>query len=85
MQPDSGWIEHDQALCATYQFDDFTTAFAFMTAVAISAEKMNHHPDWRNVWNTVEFRLQTHDAGNQVTDRDRKLAASISAIRKQFV
>lgn len=51
-----------------------------MTKVAILAEKQNHHPEWTNVYNRLEIRLSTHDAGNVVTDRDRKLAAAIDAL-----
>ncbi len=55
-----------------------------MTEVAFAAEKMNHHPNWSNVWNTVEIRLNTHDAGNTVTDRDHKLAAAIDKIFARY-
>ena len=51
-----------------------------MTRVAIIAEKMNHHPTWTNTWNKVTFELSTHDAGNKVTDRDRKLAEAIDRL-----
>ena len=51
-----------------------------MTRVALEAEKMDHHPDWSNVYNTVEIRLSTHSAGDVVTDKDRKLAAKIDAL-----
>ncbi len=51
-----------------------------MTRVALIAEKMNHHPDWKNVYNRVEISLSTHDAGNVVTDRDRKLAEAIDKL-----
>lgn len=74
------WIEKDNKLQATFQFDDFIGAFAFMTKVALIAEKMDHHPNWSNVWNKVEIALTTHDAGNTVTDKDRQLAKAIEAI-----
>lgn len=74
------WKEKDNSLQATLQFKDFAEAFAFMTEVAFYAEKQNHHPNWSNVWNTVEIKLNTHDAGNIVTDKDHKLAAAISKI-----
>jgi len=74
------WKEENQALCATFTFDDFKTAFAFMTRVAFEAEAQQHHPNWTNVYNTVEFQLNTHDAGDIVTDKDRKLADSIDGI-----
>jgi len=74
------WEEKDNKLQATFKFDDFVSAFAFMTEVAFHAEKQNHHPNWSNVWNTVEINLTTHDAGNTVTEKDRKLAETISSI-----
>lgn len=64
----------------TFKFDNFIDAFAFMTKVALIAEKMNHHPNWSNVYNTVEIALNTHDAGNTVTEKDRKLAAAIDKL-----
>lgn len=79
------WVEKDNALNATFKFDDFAEAFAFMTEVAFHAEKQNHHPNWSNVWNTVEVQLNTHDAGNVVTDKDHKLAASITKIYNKKV
>jgi 4a-hydroxytetrahydrobiopterin dehydratase len=74
------WREEKNRLQATFQFKDFPQAFAFMTEVAMTAEKQNHHPNWSNVWNTVEIQLTTHDAGNVVTDKDRLLAKAIDAI-----
>lgn len=78
------WTETDNSLQATFQFKDFSQAFAFMTEVAIQAEKMNHHPEWTNVWNKVQFKLNTHDAGSTVTDRDRRLAKAIDAIAERY-
>ena len=74
------WKEVDNKLTNTFKFKDFSEAFGFMTRVALIAEKMDHHPTWTNSWNTVTFELSTHDAGNKVTDRDRKLAAAIDAL-----
>lgn len=74
------WTEKDNSLYRKFEFRDFSEAFAFMTRVAIEAEKMNHHPLWTNVWNRVEIWLSTHDAGDVVTDKDRRLAAKIDAI-----
>ncbi|MBK9400386.1 MAG: 4a-hydroxytetrahydrobiopterin dehydratase [Bacteroidetes bacterium] len=74
------WIEKDNKLTKTFKFKDFTEAFGFMTRVAFIAEKMNHHPDWRNVYNTVEISLNTHDAGGVITDRDKNLAEKIDQI-----
>ena len=74
------WQETDNKLHRQFKFQDFSEAFAFMTRVAILAEKQNHHPTWTNTWNTVDIWLNTHYAGNIVTDRDRKLAASIDKL-----
>jgi 4a-hydroxytetrahydrobiopterin dehydratase len=74
------WQEIDNKLYRKFVFADFSEAFAFMTRVAMLAEKQNHHPLWTNVWNTVEIWLSTHDAGDIITDKDRKLAASIDEI-----
>lgn len=74
------WQEADNRLKKTFKFKDFNEAFGFMSRVALIAEKMNHHPTWTNTWNTVSFELSTHDAGDQVTDRDRKLAAAIDSL-----
>lgn len=76
----SNWQEIENALYRKFEFKDFSEAFAFMTRVAMIAEKMNHHPRWTNVWNTVEMWLNTHDAGNVVTERDRKLAERIDLL-----
>lgn len=73
------WTETDNKLYKKFKFKDFSEAFSFMTRVALEAEKMNHHPLWTNVYNTVEIWLSTHDAGNIVTDKDRKLADAIDA------
>jgi 4a-hydroxytetrahydrobiopterin dehydratase len=74
------WQETDQKLYRKFQFADFSEAFAFMTRVAMVAEKMNHHPRWTNVWNTVEIWLSTHDAGDVVTEKDRALAHAIDQL-----
>jgi 4a-hydroxytetrahydrobiopterin dehydratase len=74
------WQEENNRLKKTFKFKDFSEAFAFMTRVALIAEKMDHHPTWTNTWNTVAIELSTHDAGDVVTDLDRKLAASIDKI-----
>ena len=71
------WQEADNKLYRKFQFKNFSEAFAFMARVAMEAEKMDHHPLWTNVWNTVEIWLSTHDAGDIVTDKDRKLAQKI--------
>lgn len=74
------WQTVNNALYQKFEFSDFSEAFAFMTRVAMIAEKMDHHPKWTNVWNTVELWLSTHDAGDIVTDKDKKLAEKISAL-----
>jgi len=73
------WKEEDNKLKKTLTFKDFTHAFGFMAKVAIEAEKMNHHPFWTNVYNTVTIELSTHDAGNIVTEKDRGLAKVIDS------
>lgn len=74
------WVLEPGALAITrgFVFADFGEAFAFMTRVALAAERADHHPEWRNVYNRVEVRLTTHDAGG-LTDRDFALAAAIDA------
>jgi 4a-hydroxytetrahydrobiopterin dehydratase len=74
------WQDADNRLKKTFKFRDFNEAFGFMTRVALLAEKMNHHPTWTNTWNTVSFELSTHDAGDKVTDKDRKLADAIDKL-----
>lgn len=74
------WIESNNKLYRKFQFKNFSEAFAFMTRVAMEAEKMDHHPLWTNVWNKVEIWRSTHDAGDIVTDKDRQLAAKIDAL-----
>jgi 4a-hydroxytetrahydrobiopterin dehydratase len=76
-----GWTLEDggKALLRTFKFKDFSGAFAFLTRVALHAEKVDHHPEFTNVWNRVDFRLTTHDTGG-VTDRDLKLAKKIDEL-----
>lgn len=74
------WTEENNQLKRSFQFNNFSEAFAFMTRVAFAAEKMNHHPNWSNVYNKVDIALCTHDAGNTVTEKDRKLSAEIDKI-----
>jgi 4a-hydroxytetrahydrobiopterin dehydratase len=74
------WEEKNNTLHKKVEFKNFSEAFGFMTRVALEAEKMNHHPLWTNVYNTVEFWLSTHDAGDIVTDKDRNLAKKIDAL-----
>lgn len=74
------WNEEHNQLKRHFQFNNFIDAFGFMTKVAMVAEKMNHHPNWNNSYNKVEIMLYTHDAGNIVTEKDRKLAIEIDKI-----
>jgi 4a-hydroxytetrahydrobiopterin dehydratase len=81
MEIPDGWGEEEggKALVRSFKFKDFSEAFAFLTQVAMHAEKVDHHPEFTNCWNRVDFRLTTHDAGG-VTDRDRKLAEAINGL-----
>jgi 4a-hydroxytetrahydrobiopterin dehydratase len=76
-----GWsLSSDgKALERSHRFKDFSEAFAFLTRVAMHAEKVDHHPEFTNVWNRVDFRLTTHDTGG-VTERDVELARAINAL-----
>jgi 4a-hydroxytetrahydrobiopterin dehydratase len=74
------WIEKDNKLSRTFEFSNFIEAFGFMSKVAIVAEKMNHHPNWSNVYNKVTIELTTHDEGNTITEKDRKLSAAIDQL-----
>ena len=74
------WHETNNKLYKAFTFKDFSEAFSFMTRVALLAEKMNHHPTWTNTWNKVEIWLKTHDAGDVVTEKDRKLATGIDKL-----
>jgi 4a-hydroxytetrahydrobiopterin dehydratase len=80
-----GWSEvaGREAITRTFTFKDFNEAFGFMCRVALVAEKRDHHPEWRNVYKTVEVVLSTHDAGG-VTSRDIDLALAMDAIAKPF-
>jgi len=75
-----GWKEENNELHRSFEFRDFSEAFAFMTRVAFIAEKHNHHPRWTNVWNKVDIHLNTHDAGDVVTEKDHKLATAIDKL-----
>ncbi|CDR41657.1 hypothetical protein NBRC10512_001185 [Rhodotorula toruloides] len=72
-----------QKLSREYTFKDFSEAWGFMSRVALVAEKLNHHPEWTNVYNRVSIALTTHDEGNQLTALDVKLAERIEAIAGQ--
>ena len=81
MDAPKGWrFEEDgKAVVRTFKFKDFSEAFAFLTRVALHAEKVDHHPEFTSVWNRVDFRLTSHDAGG-VTERDVKLAEAINSL-----
>jgi 4a-hydroxytetrahydrobiopterin dehydratase len=74
------WEEKDNKLYRKFQFKNFSEAFAFMTRVALAAEKMDHHPKWTNEYNQLEIWLSTHDAGDVVTEKDKKLASIIDGL-----
>ena len=78
------WKEKNNQLNQIFEFKDFVEAFAFMTQIAFLAEKMNHHPNWSNVYNNVEITLFTHDANNTITEKDRKLAKEIDLVYKKI-
>ena len=81
IEPVEHWIPAADAKSwhRSFSFKDFSAAFAFMTRVALAAEAMDHHPDWRNCWNLVEISLSTHSAGG-ITELDQKLARKINRI-----
>jgi 4a-hydroxytetrahydrobiopterin dehydratase len=81
MDVPEGWILEDggKALLRTFKFKDFSEAFGFLARVALKAEKADHHPEFTSVWNRVDFRLTSHDAGG-VTERDVKLANAINRL-----
>jgi len=74
-----GWSHQAGKLARTFQFDDFVAAFGFMTRCALVAERMNHHPEWSNVYRTVKVELATHDAGG-ITTLDFDLARAMSSL-----
>jgi 4a-hydroxytetrahydrobiopterin dehydratase len=83
MDAPQGWAleEGGKALTRTFKFEDFSEAFGFLTRVALHAEKVDHHPEFTNVWNRVDFRLTSHDAGG-VTERDVRLAEAIGRLAR---
>lgn len=76
------WQEKETQLYRSFQFPDFKEAFAFMTKVALVAEKLDHHPNWINEYNKVDIYLSTHSAGGIITDKDRELARLIDTLYK---
>ncbi len=80
-----GWTfdAERNGVARSFRFADFSAAFAFMTRVALEAEKADHHPDWSNVWNRVDILLSTHSEGG-VTEKDVALAKRVEAFRSVF-
>ncbi|HAS35994.1 MAG TPA: 4a-hydroxytetrahydrobiopterin dehydratase [Flavobacteriales bacterium] len=78
------WTEQNNKLSRSFEFSNFIEAWGFMNQVALIAEKMNHHPNWSNVYNQVVIDLNTHDAGGIVTEQDRVLAKAIDDIFKSL-
>lgn len=74
------WKETNDTLVKKFEFKNFVEAFSFMTKVALIAEKMSHHPEWKNVYNKVKITLTTHDEGNKITEKDRELAKAIDEL-----
>lgn len=74
------WEHKNNRLIREFNFEDFSEAFAFMTRVALLAEKNNHHPWWENVYNRVKIELSTHEAGDIVTEKDKNLAMEIDKL-----
>lgn len=77
----AGWTLEGEALAKTFKFGTFKDALAFMVRTGFEAEAMNHHPDWTNVYNRVEVKLMTHDAGDKVTAKDVELARRMEKVR----
>ena len=75
-----GWEHTNNKLCRDFVFTNFSNAFAFMTQVALLAEKADHHPSWSNVYNRVTIELTSHDAGNTVTKKDVALAHAVNGL-----
>lgn len=74
-----GWSYTEEGIQTSFEFENFREAFTLMTRIAFEAEVMNHHPNWTNVYNTLEITLSTHDVGG-VTEKDFKLAKAIEDI-----
>ena len=76
------WKEKNNKLHKKFEFKNFSEAFSFMTRVALAAEKMDHHPKWTNEYNKVDIWLSTHDAGDIITEKDKKLATIIDGLKE---
>lgn len=79
------WEENNNGLVKEFKFEDFQTAMDFMQECVAPIEAINHHPEWSNVYNTVNVRLTTHDEGNTITEKDRKLAIEIDRVYCQYL
>lgn len=79
------WTEANNSLSKTYVFKDFLQAIAWMEHCVPTIEALQHHPEWTNVYNKVSIVLRTHDAGNIVTDKDRKLAQLLDQLYQQYI
>lgn len=77
-----GWTLGEDRIARSYRFKDFVEAFGWMSSVALVAEQMNHHPEWKNVWASVDVELSTHDAGG-LTELDMKMAAKMDELSRQ--
>ncbi len=77
------WTRRGDAIARTFRFHDFVEAFGFMSAVALVAERMNHHPDWKNVYHTVDVELSTHDV-HGLSENDFELAAAMDGLAERF-
>ncbi|MDX1641979.1 MAG: 4a-hydroxytetrahydrobiopterin dehydratase [Balneolaceae bacterium] len=75
-----GWSFEDDTITKDFSFPDFKEAMSFMVRVGFEAEALVHHPNWSNVYNSVSIHLNTHDAGDKVTEKDIKLAKAIEEI-----
>jgi len=78
------WTEENNALCKTFVFGTFEQAMLFMQSAAPHISRLNHHPEWQNVYNRVSVRLTTHDAGNTVTEKDRELAKILDDVKAEI-
>ncbi len=78
------WKERDNKLVRQFEFKNFRQAFSFMTEVAMWAERFDHHPDWKNSYNTVTITLTTHSEGGKVTDVDRDMAGKIDEVYEKY-
>jgi 4a-hydroxytetrahydrobiopterin dehydratase len=79
------WKESNQALEKTFTFNNFEDVMRFMVLATPYISEQNHHPTWTNTYNQLQIQLTTHDAGNQVTDKDRELARFLDSLYHRFV